>query len=112
MIIHERDNGRLMHNTKHKFKLTLEEMGEFLAKFSEHSEQVYWISSHDFLKIQYVSPSYEKVWGRSRNELYKTPEKWLTYFHPDDLANFNPLDKMLEEIRLYGEKARYGKRCC
>ena len=83
-------------------------MGDFLAKFSEHIEQVYWISSPDFSKIQYISPSYEKVWGRSREELYNAPEKWLTYFHPDDVTNHNPLEKMAEEIDRCGEKARYS----
>ncbi|CAM3023645.1 PAS domain-containing hybrid sensor histidine kinase/response regulator [Legionella worsleiensis] len=97
-----------MRRRKYKFHFTLDEMGEFLAKFSEHSEQVYWISSPDFSKIRYISPSYEKIWGRSRDELYKTPQKWLTYFHPDDAINHNPLDKMAEEIRLHGEKARYA----
>ncbi|RUR20710.1 PAS domain-containing hybrid sensor histidine kinase/response regulator [Legionella sp. km535] len=97
-----------MRRKTHKFHFTLDEMGEFLAKFSEHSEQVYWISNPDFSKIQYVSPSYEKIWGRSRAELYKSPQKWLSYFHPDDATSHNPLDSMAEEIKLHGEKARYS----
>ena len=108
MIIHDGDYGRLMYRKKRRFHFTLDEMGEFLAKFSEYSEQVYWISSPDFSKIQYVSPSYETVWGRSREELYKSPEKWLTYFHPEDVIHHNLLEKMAEEIERYGEKARYS----
>lgn len=108
MIIHDSDYGRLMYRKKHRFHFTLDEMGDFLAKFSEHSEQVYWISSPDFSKIQYVSPSYEKIWGRPREELYQAPEKWLTYFHPDDALQNSPLEKMAEEIERHGEKARYS----
>lgn len=33
----------------------------------------------------YISPAYEELWGRSRDNLYQHPEDWLNAVHPDDL---------------------------
>jgi PAS domain S-box-containing protein len=32
----------------------------------------------------YVSPAYEKIWGRSCADLYVNPRNWLAAIHPDD----------------------------
>ena len=79
---------------------TLEEIGNFLAKFTEHSEHIYWISSADFKKIQYISPSYERIWGRSREELYSNPEIWITFLHPEDIINHHPIQ--LDTLKTIG----------
>ncbi|KTC98818.1 sensory box histidine kinase/response regulator [Legionella geestiana] len=99
-----------MGRKKSDFYLTLDEMGAFLAKFSEQSDQVYWISSPDFKKIQYVSPSFEKIWGRPREDLYNAPEKWLTWIHAEDIKNRNPIEEMSNKIKLRGEHARYSEK--
>jgi PAS domain S-box-containing protein len=35
-------------------------------------------------KILYVSPAYERVWGRSSEELYKNPQRWVESILPED----------------------------
>ena len=35
-------------------QFSLDDVGHFLAKFTEHSDHIYWISSADFKKIQYI----------------------------------------------------------
>jgi PAS domain S-box-containing protein len=35
-------------------------------------------------RMLYVSPAYEKVWGRSCQSLYDDPHSWLDAVHPDD----------------------------
>ncbi|MBD2067935.1 PAS domain S-box protein [Leptolyngbya sp. FACHB-671] len=37
-------------------------------------------------QVIYVSPSYEKVWGRSPQQLYANSQGWLDAIHPDDQA--------------------------
>ena len=32
----------------------------------------------------YVSPAYERIWGRSCAELYASPRRWLDAIHPED----------------------------
>ncbi len=88
-------------------KLTLEDIGSFLAKLAEKSESVYWLSSPDFKKIQYISPAFEIIWGRPRDILYVEPELWITYLHPDDIKNYHPIHAMAERIRKEGAAARY-----
>lgn len=99
-----------MSKKENKINLTLDGMGSFLAKFTEHSEQVYWISSADFKKIQYISPSYERIWGRPREELYANPEAWISYLHPDDVINHHPIHEMADKIACLGERARYSEQ--
>ncbi len=35
-------------------------------------------------QIIYVSPAYERIWGRTRASLYESPRSWLEAIHPDD----------------------------
>jgi PAS domain S-box-containing protein len=90
-------------------KLTLEYIGAFLDKLAEKSDSIYWLSSYDFKKIQYISPAYEKVWGRSRQELYDEPELWITFLHPDDAKSHHPIHDMAARIETLGPKARYDE---
>ena len=98
-----------MTKNSNKVTLTLHDVGGFLAKFTEHSDHVYWISTPDFKRIQYISPSYERIWGRAREELYSNPEIWITYLHPDDINNHHPIHEMAKKVALLGEQARYSE---
>jgi len=42
---------------------------------------VHSVSSGTFL---YVSPAYERMWGRSCESLYQDPQSWLEAIHPED----------------------------
>lgn len=52
---------------------------------AECIDAVFWIGSPDWQRVLYVSPAFERVWGRSRDELYRAPLSWLETVHPDDL---------------------------
>ena len=82
-------------------------LGGFLSQLANKSEHVYWLSSPDFEKIEYISPAYEIIWGRKVEELYQNPEKWITFLHPDDAKNHHPIMAMKEQIEKLGESARY-----
>ena len=44
----------------------------------------YFGSAPDLHEVQYVSPAFEKVWGRPVESLYAEPEKWADFiFHED-----------------------------
>jgi PAS domain S-box-containing protein len=91
-----------------KIKPTLSVFGSFLSKLSENSDHVYWLSSPDFKKIQYISPAYEQIWGRSRQELYSNPEIWISFLHPEDSNKQHPIEEMAEQIEALGEAARFS----
>ncbi len=57
------------------------------AKFRQLAENinaVFWISSPDKDSIIYVSPGFEKIWGKACQALYDTPWLWFESIHPDD----------------------------
>lgn len=62
----------------------LQESEEIFRQFAENSHAVIWIAHPTTLDNLYVSPSYETVWGRSRQSLLDRPDAWLEAIHPDD----------------------------
>lgn len=50
----------------------------------ESIDEVFWISDVEKNNILYVSPAYEKIWGRPCRELYGSGRSWLTWVHTDD----------------------------
>ncbi|MFI5305585.1 MAG: PAS domain S-box protein [Nitrospiria bacterium] len=50
----------------------------------ENIKEVFFIVSPDYKQIYYMSPSYEKVWGRTVESLYKAPFSWMESIHPED----------------------------
>lgn len=86
---------------------SMEALAELLSTLAEKSNTVYWFSSADFKRILFVSPAYEEIWGRHREDLYEHPEQWISFMHPEDRKNNNPLEAMAERISCEGPLARY-----
>ncbi len=57
-----------------------------LHQLAETVEAVFYIHEIEEQRIAYVSQAYEKIWGRSRKELYADPRSMLMSVHPDDRA--------------------------
>lgn len=57
---------------------------ELFREVVENIEQVFWITNPDKNEIIYVSPAYDKIWGRKGTELYQNPAGWLEAIHPED----------------------------
>jgi PAS domain S-box-containing protein len=53
-------------------------------QLAENIRDVFWVGSRDWQEVFYVSPTYEDVWGRSREELRDRPLSWLDAVHPED----------------------------
>ncbi|MES2203872.1 MAG: PAS domain-containing protein, partial [Pseudomonadota bacterium] len=88
---------------------TIKEFSAFLSQLAERSEHVYWLSSPDLESIQYISPAYEKIWGRKLEELYNDPEKWITFLHPEDAEHHHPIHVMKDRIKQLGQAAKYNE---
>jgi len=53
---------------------------------AETIDEVFWITDTERQTIFYVSPSYERIWGRSEQSLYERPASFLEAIHPEDRA--------------------------
>ncbi len=63
----------------------LRESEERFRQLAENIESIFWMIDPQQQKTIYVSPAYEKVWGRSRQELYHQPLFYLAEaIHPED----------------------------
>ncbi|MEA3210297.1 MAG: hypothetical protein QOE70_3354 [Chthoniobacter sp.] len=55
-------------------------------QLADNISEVFWLSNPEGTLIHYVSPAYEKIWGRSCASLYAEPTSWMDSIHPDDRA--------------------------
>ncbi len=62
----------------------LRQSEEKFRTFSENTESLIWIASADLFHPVYISPAYEKIWGRSSQHLFEQPDSWIDNIHPDD----------------------------
>jgi PAS domain S-box-containing protein len=65
------------------------DLRESIARFEQMADnigEVVWM--HDLVKDQmvYISPAYERIWGRSSTHLYSRPRSFMEAIHPDDQA--------------------------
>ncbi len=54
---------------------------------AENLQEVFWLTDSTASKMLYVSPAYERVWGRTCESLYEQPRSWLEAIHPQDLGH-------------------------
>jgi len=57
---------------------------ERFRELTDHIDQVFWIIDSRESKVLYVSPGYEKLWGRSRQGLLDNPREYMEGIHPLD----------------------------
>ena len=70
-----------------ELKTEFAELSEREARFrqiAENVQEVFFVISAKTDEILYISPTYEKVWGRSCQSLYEDPQSWLLAIHPED----------------------------
>jgi PAS domain S-box-containing protein len=55
-----------------------------LRQLVDNIPQVFWMADPEISEMIYISPAYEKIWGRTCESVYKNPLSWLDGIHPDD----------------------------
>lgn len=54
--------------------------------FADNSTAVLWIINAQTLRMEYLSPAYETVWGEARDHVLADIRHWAELIHPDDRA--------------------------
>lgn len=67
-----------------KTECNLKHSEEKFRQIAENIEEVFWIIDPKMSKIIYVSPAYERIWGRTCQSLYDDPKSWIDAIHPED----------------------------
>src|SRR4051812_3021564 len=63
----------------------LRESEQRFRQLAENIQEVFWM--YDVEKgLLYVSPAYERVWGKTRESLYRDPDSYIADIHPEDVA--------------------------
>ena len=99
----ELERQRTEHALEGRVKQRTQELQQSEAKFrqmAENIQQVFWITTSDTSQVLYASPAYERIWGRSLEELYEDSMNWAKAIHPYDL---DVLEQALERQAQTGE---------
>lgn len=65
-------------------QVKLHQTETIFRQFAENVGVVFWMSDTSKEEMVYVSPAYEKIWGRPVESLYASPKSFLEAIHPDD----------------------------
>ena len=76
---------------------------KYLSYLAEKSRDVFWVRSDDYSRQIYLSPIFEKVWGRPVQAIYDNPKQWGEFLHPDDLS------RMHSSIEMRGSQIKPDK---
>lgn len=62
----------------------LKQSEERFRLIAEHVDEVFWVYEAGNNKASYISPAFERIWGRPQDETSLTNEFLLNAIHPDD----------------------------
>ena len=108
------DSGKITHFVGVKEDITerkkvaeaLRESELRFRQLAETIEDVFWMTDPTLSKFLYVSPAYERVWGRSRESLLANPNGWLEAVHPEDRERITEAVKTALTTEKFSEQFR------
>ncbi len=76
---------RIAKDEEIRQKITLlRQQQDLLNEITTNIDEVIWLLTPDWREVLYVSSAYEKIWGRSCQDLIDNPLEWLQFVHPED----------------------------
>ncbi|PZR75888.1 MAG: hypothetical protein DLM73_04115 [Chthoniobacterales bacterium] len=75
----------------------LRESEERFRQLTENIDEIFMLRDVGSTRTIYMSPAYEKIWGRSCESLYSEPDSWKEAIHPGDR---NYVEKILANPKL------------
>ena len=72
----------------------------------EHIDEAFWINSPDPTEVIYISPNYEKIWGRSCQSLLDDGSSWVEAVHPDHQEQIQRAIAQMQQGQNFDEEYR------
>ena len=79
--------------TRKAAELSLKESESRFRQVAENIDEVFWLTSTADNKLLYISPAYEKIWGRPAQPLYADFQLWWEAVHQDERDRLRQLAK-------------------
>ncbi len=57
---------------------------ELFRQLAENIQDVFFVCSPDLTQVSYISPGFERVWGRKVDAAFLAESNWLASVHPED----------------------------
>ena len=77
--------GTCQDITERKLReIALRNSEEKFNQLADNISDAFWIRSPDLSEVHYVSPAFEKIWGRTVASLRANPQRWQNFVHPED----------------------------
>jgi two-component system, sensor histidine kinase and response regulator len=67
-----------------RMESALRDSEQQFRELAENIPEVFFVYETDPPRTKYISPAYEDIWQRTREELYRNPVAWIDGIHPDD----------------------------
>ena len=84
----------------------MQQSEERFRQVVENIQEVFWMLDAKDGRLLYISPGYEKIWGRSCASLYESPDAWFEAIHPDDRERVPHRSSMHTGAAQYDEEYR------
>lgn len=78
------DELRELRQTTVAQAVALRALESRLHDLTETIDEVFWIANATITRMLYISPGYERVWGRPCTSLYDNPRSFIDAIHADD----------------------------
>lgn len=62
----------------------MRESNEKFHQLANNITDVFWVRSPDLSELHYLSPAFERIWGRSVASLQADPHQWISFILPED----------------------------
>ncbi len=85
---------------------SLHESEERFRQLAENMHEVFWMTDVSKGQMLYISPAYEKVWGRSLESLRAAPFTWMEAIHPEDRERVRQAALTQQALGRYDETFR------
>jgi PAS domain S-box-containing protein len=75
---------------RRQMELTLRESEARLRQMAESIRDVFYLYDPEQRRVLYVSPAYDEIWGRDRDDVYADAMAFTASIHPDDRKDALP----------------------